>query len=113
MSEGTVDLAALERQGKLQVKIERTVLRHKLIMIGNVLLVAWLFSVILVTIWYLVYVQASPSALTTIIAQAFGMPLQQFQQFNAIGIGLWKMAAGLLLLCPGLGLRICGTAMKP
>ena len=103
----------LEIQGKLQVKIGRTLLRAKLIMAGNVLLVAWLVSIVLATIWYLAYVQAGPSFLTTMVAQQFGLTAQQFQKLNGIGITIWKMVAGLLLLCPGIGLRVCGGAMKP
>lgn len=103
----------LEIQGKLQVKIGRTLLRAQLIMIGNVLLVAWVMSAALAAIWYFAYVHAGPSALNAMVSQSMGMTAEQFQKFNGIGVGLWKMAAGILLLCPGIGFRLCGEAMKP
>jgi len=108
-----MDLTELEIEAKLQVKIERTLLRTKLIMLGNALLVAWLVSVVLATIWYLAYVRTGSSSLNTMVAQQFGLTALQFQKLNGIGITIWKMVAGLLLLCPGIGLRVCGEAMKP
>lgn len=108
-----MDRTELEVQGRLQVRIAKTVMRTKFIMLGNALLVAWLASVVLVTIWYLAYSFGSPGFFSAIGAQPFGMSLAEFQKLNLVGIMVWKLAAHLLLLCPGLGFRICGAAMKP
>jgi hypothetical protein len=107
-----LDKAELEIQAKLEIRIGKALLRAKLIMIGNGLMVAWLASVVLATIWYLAYGHAGAS-LSAMVAPMMGMSVEEFMKLNGIGIGLWKMAAGILLLCPGIGFRVCGEAMKP
>lgn len=106
-------LEELETQGKLQVKIGRTLLRAKLIMIGNVLLVAWLMAVVLLYVWYAVYLWVGPAWVATAVISPLGLTVEQFQRLNIVAMTAWKLAAALLLLCPGLGFRLCGRAMKP
>ena len=108
-----MDLTELEIEAKLQVKIERTLLRTKLIMTGNVLLTAWLFAVLILLLWYAVYSCVSTDTMLRLGATPFGVGLPQFQKLNLIAMTGWKLAAYLLLLCPGLACRVCGGAMKP
>jgi hypothetical protein len=41
-----------------------------------------------------------------------GIAPPQVMWLNAVAYAGFKVASILLLLCPGLGLRICGSAMK-
>lgn len=107
-----MDLTELEIEAKLQVKIERTLLRAKLIMTGNVLLTAWFLAFLLLCLWYVVYSCCSPDFMLKLAALPFGVDLLWFQKLNLVAMTGWKLAAYLLLLCPGLACRICGGAMK-
>lgn len=107
-----MDLRELEVQGKLQVKIGRALLRHKLIMLGNVLLVAWLFATILMAIWFLAYAVAGETLVQVWGADLMGLTVPEFTALNASAMIAFKLAAALLLLCPGLALRLCGGAME-
>ena len=60
---GDASLEALETRAKLQVKVHRTILRHQLIMVGNALLVAFLFAALLMLLW------------SALIYAGFGTPL--------------------------------------
>jgi hypothetical protein len=46
-------------------------------------------------------------------ASIFGISARRLLQLSTVGMVGFKLAALLLLLCPGLGFRICGAAMKP
>jgi hypothetical protein len=108
-----MDLADLEIQGKLQVKVARTILRDKLVMGGNVLLVAYLFSLVLLSIWYVAYLRIGPDQLLSLGVVPPGLTVEQYQHLSVAGLALWKVSGALLLLCPGLALRVCGAAMRP
>lgn len=108
-----MDLSELETEAKLKVKIGRTLLRAKLIMTGNVLLTACLFAYLLLCLWYVVYLYSGPGLLLRVGGTPFGVDLLWFQKLNLIAMTAWKLAAYLLLLCPGLACRVCGGAMKP
>lgn len=109
----TLDRTELELQAKLQVKVGRTLLRAKLIMLGNALLVAWLASLVLLLVWWGVYVGGGSDWIVKLVGTQFGLDTAAFTKLNLYAMALWKMAAYLLLLCPGLGLRACGEVMKP
>jgi len=104
---------ALEKQAKLEVKIRRTILRQQLIMLGNALLVSYLFAVLLMCI-YFVAIQAGAKALM----EEWGRLLwgaevaKQIPWLSLVAYTAFKMGAALFLLCPGLGLRICGAIMR-
>jgi hypothetical protein len=106
-----VDRTELETQAKLQVRIGKAVFRTKLIMIGNGLLIAWVVSLVLLLIWYGVY-RSGSGYMEQLVCQPFGVTVLQLQKLNLIGITAWKITSYLLLLCPGIGFRVAGEAMK-
>jgi hypothetical protein len=109
----TLDMDALEARAKLQLKVHRTLLKHQLMMAGNALLVAFLFAALLMGLWI---VMLSSGYLRTMLpwgSALFGLPPEELLRLNVIGFVALRFGVVLLLLCPGLGLRICGSAMKP
>lgn len=113
MENTTLDVEALEARAKLQVKVHRTLLRHQLIMWGNALLVAYLFAVLLPATWFMALSLGGRQLISEWSAPLIGVPAERMLWLSAVMYGGLKVAAFLLLLCPGLGLRITGSAMKP
>lgn len=106
------DLAAVEAKAKLQVKVARTVLRHKLIMIGNILLVSYLVALALLVVWFIAY-YATGTGMANYAAGMLNISLPMFISLNAIAYTATKLVAALLFLCPGIAFKVCGEAMKP
>jgi len=109
---GEASLEALETRAKLQVKVHRTILRHQLIMIGNALLVAFLFAALVLLVWTVMMYLGAGNTMLPCAASVLAVPAHRLVQLSVAGIVAFKLAAILLLLCPGLGFRICGSAMK-
>ncbi len=107
-----VGLEALEARAKLQVKVHRTILRHQLIMIGNVLLVAFLFAVLVLLLWTVLMCLGVETVVLSWTGEVFQTSMRRLLQLSLAGIVAFKLAAVLLLLCPGLAFRICGSAME-
>lgn len=107
-------LEALETRARLEVKVRRTLLRHQFIMIGNALLTAFLFAVLVLLIWTAMLAFGGTSAgMMAVAAPVMGISVEQMMWLGAVLLVTFKIAAILLLLCPGLGFRICGSAMRP
>lgn len=106
------DLDVATAKAKLEVKVALTVMRHKLIMMGNILLVSYLVAVVLLLVWYTVYFHYGQCT-TPWAASLMHMPVPAFEALSATALVWTKIAAILLFLCPGLAFRICGAAMKP
>ncbi len=104
---------ALEKQAKLEVKIRRTILRQQLIVLGNAMLVGYLFAVLVMCI-YVVAMQFGGQ----ILMKEWGRLLwgaeaaEHIPWLSLVAYTAFKIGAALLLLCPGLGLRICGAIMR-
>lgn len=111
MEATAAEMQALELKAKMQVKVYRTLLRHKLIMCGNALLVGYLFAVLVVVLWTAALVLAGDSYMSW-AADLMKVPPERLEWLSAIGMTGFKLGAALFLLCPGLGLRICGGLMK-
>ena len=107
-----VDRTETEIQARLQVRIGKAILRTKVIKIGNGLLVAWAASLVLLLIWYGVYMLGGLGYMEQMVCQPFGLTVLQLQKLNLIAMTGWKLSSYLLLLCPGIGLRVAGEAMK-
>lgn len=107
------DVSLLAQQARLQVKVERTVLRHRLIMMGNVLLVAFLFAALLMLIWIIVLAAGAASTMLPWASGIFSVPADVLLRLNVVGFIAFRFGAVLFLLCPGLAFRICGGAMQP
>ncbi|MHB8996052.1 MAG: hypothetical protein ACYC63_12470 [Armatimonadota bacterium] len=107
-----VDRTEMEIQAKLQVRIGKALLRTKLIMIGNGLLVAWAASLVLLLIWYFAYMYVGTSYMERMVCAPFGLTVLQLHKLNIMAMTVWKLASYLLLLCPGIGFRVAGEAMK-
>jgi hypothetical protein len=107
-----VDRTELETQAKLQVRVGKAIFRTKLIMIGNGLLVAWVAAMVLLFIWYGVYTYAGTGFMERLVCAPFGLTVLQLQKLNIVGMTAWKLVSHLLLLCPGIGFRVAGEAMK-
>ncbi len=113
MEHTDAELQALELKARLQVKVHRTLLRHKLIMLGNSLLVAALFAWLLMLIWTaMMYLGVRDTWLPWAVS-LLGVSTDALWRLSVVGMTGFKLAAILFLLCPGLGFRICGSAMKP
>lgn len=111
---GDGNLDALETRAKLQVRIQRTILRHQLIMIGNALIVAYLFALLVLLIWFGLWsIGGTGIGLVGRVAPVMGITPDALRSIGAMLYGVFKIASILLLLCPGLGFRICGAAMRP
>ncbi|MBU0609812.1 MAG: hypothetical protein KKI08_18150 [Armatimonadetes bacterium] len=109
---GEVNLEALEARAKLQVKVHRTILRHQLIMIGNVLLVAFLFAALILLVWTVMLLLGATEAMFGVYAPLLGTSARRLLQMSIVGMAGFKLASLMLLLCPGLAFRICGNAME-
>lgn len=107
-----MDREELELLGKLQVKAGRTVLRHSLIMAGNALLLGFVFAAVVVTAWFVVW-QTGGAWFRSFACGLLGLEPAGLGRLMLAAIGLAKIEAIVLLLCPGLALRICGAALKP
>jgi len=81
-----LDKAELEIEAKLQVRIGKALLRAKLITIGNALMMAWLVSAVLATIWYLAYGHAGAS-LSAMVAPLMGMSVEEYVKITGKWIG--------------------------
>jgi len=112
-SPGEASLEALEMRAKLQVRVHRTILRHQLIMIGNVLLVAFLFAALVLLLWTLMVGLGAGQPLLAWAGAIFGTSDRRMLQLSMTAMASFKLAAILLFLCPGLAFRICGSAMQP
>ncbi|MEN6644275.1 MAG: hypothetical protein ABFE08_17690 [Armatimonadia bacterium] len=101
-----------EAKARLQVKVARTVMRHKLIMIGNILLVSYLVAVVVLLIWYIAYFVFG-QGMATWAAGLMYLSVPAFVSLNATAYVWTKIAATVLFLCPGVAFKICGETMKP
>lgn len=109
---GDASLEALETRAKLQVKVHRTILRHQLIMVGNALLVAFLFAALLMLLWSALIYAGFGTPLLAGTGELFQTSARRMLQLGLVGMTAFKLGAVLFLLCPGLGFRLCGSAMK-
>lgn len=111
MEATAAEMQALELKAKMQVRVYRTLMRHKLIMTGNALLVGYLFAVLLVALWTAALMLFGDSYMPW-SADLVKVPPERLMWLSAMGMAGFKLGAALFLLCPGLGLRICGGLMK-
>jgi hypothetical protein len=108
MTPSGVDIESLQAQGRLELRVQRAVWRHKLVTLGNACLVAWVFSVLMLALWYGAYTLLAG----TDYAQLWWYDMlrvtsDQFAWLNARLLLVWKLAATFVFLLPGLALRLC------
>jgi hypothetical protein len=105
-------LETMEAEAKLQLRVARAVLKQRLEMCGNVLLVAWLLAMGMLAIW----VALCPLVHAYSLSGSWLSPLLRIEpgflaRVNTLGMAGWKLASFLLFLMPGLALKICAGAM--
>lgn len=109
----STDVPVLPDVDEVAVKTARVISRGRLELIGNVLLVSFLWAMILLVIWWVAWLFLCHSPLLATVAPAwFGVNPQSIVQLNVVALALWKLAAFFVFLVPGLACRCVAAAMK-
>jgi hypothetical protein len=107
-----VDIEALQAEGKLQVKVARAVSRQRLELIGNVLLVSFLYAYLFLIIWTVVWSQLWGTPFYSSLAtNLLGISVRNVVRVNAVAMAGWKICSWFIFFMPGLACKTVAKAM--